>query len=362
MDRSTLGALALALLAVVAFAVAAATIDSTVVTDGGPAGFGAGSAGGGGVGETEDTGFEPLSGDTEGISIPTPCLPWLFSPEVLGIVAAAFLLVAGYAYWETKSLLPPVAVVLALGPPVVLLFGLLTACNRGFSFSTRAAAAAGNISLFAPGGGGRLGEGAGGIQSVSPPTILFSILLVVALVVALFMLVAGTSDTPDADDESANPSLEGESNVAAVGRAAGAAAERIESGETDVENEVFRAWAEMTALLDVPNRQSATPAEFAAAAVDAGMARDDVTELTDLFEVVRYGGAEATAERERRAVDALRNIESVYAPPEQGADTGQGTTTDRGTDTRQGTHTDRRTTTDRGTHTDRETHTGQEGR
>ena len=313
MDRSTVGALALALLAVVAFAIAAATIDSTVVTDGGSSGFGSGDSGGGGVGETQDTGFEPLSGDTEGLSIPTPCLPWLLSPEVLALVAAGFLLLGGWAYWETRSLLPPVAVVFALGPPVVLLFGLLTSCNRGFSFSTRAAEAAGNVSLFAPGGGGRLGEGAGGAQSVSPPTVLFSLLLVVALGVAIFMLVTGTSDTSDGDDESAPQTPEPSPNVAAVGRAAGAAAERIESGDGGVENEVFRAWREMTTLLDVPNRQSATPAEFAAAAVDAGMARDDVTELTDLFEAVRYGGAEATTARERRAVDALRNIESTYA-------------------------------------------------
>ncbi len=312
-DRSTAGALGLALLAVVAFAVAAATIDSTVVTDGGSFGFGPGDSGGGGVGETQDTGFEPLSGDTEGFSIPTPCLPWLLSPEVLALVAAVFLLLGGYSYWETRSLLPPVAIVLALGPPVALLIGLLTSCNRGFSFSSRATEAAGNISLFQPGGGGRLGEGAGGVQSVSPPTLLFTLLLVVALGVAVFMLVTGTSDTPDGDDEPTPSTPETSPDVAAVGRAAGAAAERIESGDGDVENEVFRAWREMTTLLDVPNRQSATPAEFAAAAVDAGMERDDVTELTNLFEAVRYGGAEATTARERRAVDALRNIESTYA-------------------------------------------------
>jgi hypothetical protein len=310
-DRSSLGALALALLAVVALGVAAATIDSTVVTDGGPSGFGSGDTGGGGVGDTEETGFEPLSGDAEGFSIPTPCFPWLLSPGVVGLVVAAFLLVGGYAYWESRSLLPPVALALAFGPPVVLVFGFLTACRREFSFSSRAAAAAGNISFIPPGGGGRLGDAAGGVQSVSPPTALFALALVGALVVALLMLVTSTDDTQKDDD--AAPTVSEESpNVAAVGRAAGDAAERIESGSGDIENEVIRAWAEMTDHLDVPNRQSATPAAFAASAVDAGMARDDVVELTTLFEEVRYGGAEATAERERRAVDALRNIESTY--------------------------------------------------
>ncbi|KAB1192312.1 DUF4129 domain-containing protein [Haloferax sp. MBLA0076] len=314
MDRSAYGALALALLAVVALAVAAATIDSTVVTDGGPSGFGAGNDGGGGVGESQDTGFQPLSGDSEGISIPTPCLPWLLSPWVLALVAAVFLLLGGYAYWETRSLLPPVAIVFALGPPVVLLFGFLTACSQEFSFSRQAAAAAGNISLFAPGGGGQLGESAGGAQNISPPTAVFTLLLVVALAVALFMLVTGTGDSPDEGDDEADATPDEVPNVAAVGRAAGAAAERIESGESGVENEVFRAWAEMTDHLNVPNRQSSTPAEFAAVAVEAGMAREDVTQLTTLFEEVRYGGADATTAREQRAIDALRRIESTYAP------------------------------------------------
>jgi hypothetical protein len=38
-----------------------------------------------------------------------------------------------------------------------------------------------------------------------------------------------------------------------------------------------------------------------------------VDALTDLFREVRYGGAEATADREQRAVDALRAIEDRYA-------------------------------------------------
>jgi hypothetical protein len=47
------------------------------------------------------------------------------------------------------------------------------------------------------------------------------------------------------------------------------------------------------------------------------MQPDDVRELTDLFEEVRYGDREVTAERERRATDALRRIEESYAEEEQ---------------------------------------------
>ncbi|WP_396610529.1 DUF4129 domain-containing protein [Haloferax sp. S1W] len=313
MDRSDLRTLTLALLAVVALVVVAATIDSTVVTEGGSPGFGAGETGGAGSGTSESTGFEPLSGSAGGFSIPTPCLPWLLSPEAIGLVLAGFLLVGGVAYRKTKSLLPPVAITLALSPPTILIIALLTSCQREFSISSRVSEATGNISLIPPGGGGALGNGASTVRGVSPPTALFGLLLLVALAVALFMLVTATGDSSDSDEDAVPTSDESVPNVAAVGRAAGVAAERIESGDADVENEVFRAWGEMTALLDVSNRASATPEEFAAVAVDAGMDRDDVTELTRLFEEVRYGGVEATVDRERRAVDALRNIEETYA-------------------------------------------------
>ncbi len=310
-DRSALRALALALLAVVALSVVAATIDSTVVSSGGPVGFGGGETGGAVAGDTNGTGVQP-SGSFDGLSIPTPCLPWLLSPGILAGVALVFVLLGAYAYRETGSLLPPLAIFVALGPPVVLLFALLTACRREFSFSSRAAAAARNVSFLPAGGGGSLGDG-GAAQAVSPPTLVFGLLLATALVVAVFLLVTGTGDSPEADDEVAPIDEDEGPNVAAVGRAAGAAAQRIEDGDADVENEVFRAWGEMTALLDVPNRRAATPAEFADSAVDAGMDRDDVGDLTTLFEEVRYGGFEATPERERRAVDALRNIEDTYA-------------------------------------------------
>ena len=55
-----------------------------------------------------------------------------------------------------------------------------------------------------------------------------------------------------------------------------------------------------------------TPGEFAAAAVDAGIDREDVVELTGLFERVRYGSEAATADREARALDALRRIDDQY--------------------------------------------------
>ena len=102
-----------------------------------------------------------------------------------------------------------------------------------------------------------------------------------------------------------------------LGAAAGAAADELASDAT-LENAVYRAWAEMTDALDIERPETSTPAEFADAALEARLDSRDVSVLTDLFEEVRYGTAEATPERERRAREALRRIEEEYT--EDGGD------------------------------------------
>ncbi|QLH76775.1 DUF4129 domain-containing protein [Halosimplex rubrum] len=109
----------------------------------------------------------------------------------------------------------------------------------------------------------------------------------------------------------------GDVDLSAVGRAAGAAADRIDA-DADVDNEVYRAWDEMRALVDPPDPETTAPAEFADAAVAAGMDPDDVAELTELFAEVRYGGRDP-ADRADRAVAAMRRIEAAYADDGDGA-------------------------------------------
>lgn len=144
-------------------------------------------------------------------------------------------------------------------------------------------------------------------------------LLIVALVVVLGAgaLIAYWSDM----DVDLLPSARGDDDpdetLTALGRTAGRAADRLEGADADVTNEVYRAWDEMTAHLDVDDGAARTPGEFRAEAHAAGMAGQDVDALTDLFEEVRYGGAAPTGERERDAVAALRRIETAYA--EEGA-------------------------------------------
>ena len=114
------------------------------------------------------------------------------------------------------------------------------------------------------------------------------------------------------EDEDAGVDGEAE-DTEVLGEIAGQAADRIEEAESaETGNEVYRAWEEMTTQLDSGTDATTTPREFQAQAVDAGMAADDVDELTRLFETVRYGGKTATDAREERAVAVLRRIESTY--------------------------------------------------
>lgn len=71
------------------------------------------------------------------------------------------------------------------------------------------------------------------------------------------------------------------------------------------ENEVYRAWASFQAGV---GGDGEAPDAVAARAVAAGLPESAVTDLTRTFQAVRYGGAEVTPERERRAREALERI------------------------------------------------------
>lgn len=107
---------------------------------------------------------------------------------------------------------------------------------------------------------------------------------------------------------------EPQSDLGALGRVAGDAADDVEAASTAeaADNVIYRAWSEMVALLDAPDPQSGTPREFATAAVDAGMNPQQVDVLTRTFEEVRYGDAALSEERRERAIEALRRIEDTH--------------------------------------------------
>ncbi|HMB50851.1 MAG TPA: DUF4129 domain-containing protein [Natronoarchaeum rubrum] len=172
------------------------------------------------------------------------------------------------------------------------------------------------------GGGSSGGGGGGGGGGLGEPVGRGNMFVTIALLGALLVgaiAIFGAEYIPGGDDDDTT-----RAEVAAevrddesIGAAAGRAADRIEGAEDGAENEVYRAWREMAESVDVADPRTSTPAEFAAAAVDAGLDRDRVEELTELFEAVRYGDRPVTDERERRAVEALRGIERAHGGDEQ---------------------------------------------
>lgn len=310
-ERDTARVIVIALLCILAIAFAAATLNSAVTDGGSGTGLGGGP---GGVGSGQTNGSSPSMAGEGAPAIPLefPCYPVLNTGPVILLILAVFLGLVALAY-RKAGFLGAFAIIGPVGIPTLLLHALLTACTvsplqdaGGFMGGNRT-----NFSL-PKGGTGGVGNGA---TNVTMPSVLMFLVLGVALVGAVALLVRSSSGDEETTPEVEAPD-ESDEDIAAVGRAAGEAADRIES-ESSVENEVYRAWREMTEYLNVSSPESSTPGEFAAAAVDAGMARDDVTELTSVFEEVRYGGQDASDDHERRAVDALRRIERTYAEDDE---------------------------------------------
>ena len=316
MDRERALPLVVALLAVVALGVAAATLDSTVVPES-DSGFGGGSGDGGGPGpgsrELTDT---PYPADRNGSYVvgSDSCLPFLREPPALfaGLLLFGGLFVATYR--STKSRLAGLAVCGAVGLPAGLLWAALAFCgSRNPTPTTTPTPTPDGGDINATGGteGGSGGFGGGG-EALSSPSLLIALFVVVALLVVVVAALSAGSGRGSASEKPPDEELPDEEPAEAVGRLAGSAADRIDAADADAENEVYRAWTRMTAALDVESPETTTPREFQRAAVEAGMDRSDVTALTELFESVRYGGLEPTDEQETRAVETLRRIEADY--------------------------------------------------
>lgn len=297
MNRDALATVLVGLLAVLALGGAAASLESP--TNVGDAGSGGGSVGPG-EGSTFDLGRpSPIDDPLDGPTLPRVLVRLLVALLVVGFLLGVYVLRDELSLRDLRTV--AVASVL-FGVFLAMLYLLLT---LGGSGETGAGGLLGERAPTLPGGGdGSLGDGARTLAT-DPPLLAF-VLAAVLLVGAAVVL---RSDGADAASESTP--VEPDVGVAGIGRVAGRAADRI-ADDSAVHNEVYRAWREMTAHLDVANPASSTPREFADAAVDAGMAREDVEELTDLFRLARYGGQSVTADHETRALAALRRIEREY--------------------------------------------------
>lgn len=198
---------------------------------------------------------------------------------------------------------------------VVLLLGAAAIASYfadGFTYQPPDALGLENASSSLQGGGdyGQADQ-ATDDRSRSLPSMLTFGALGLALVMAVGVVFYASSSVDESVDPEPDASAESD-GAPAVAAAAGRAADHIDDHEGDLSNAVYEAWREMTTTLDVADPATSTPGEFAEAAVAAGMDGGRVAELTDLFEVVRYGGEEPTAEHERRAVETLRAIEAEY--------------------------------------------------
>lgn len=289
---------------VLAVGLAASTLSSTLVREGRP-GDGSGFAEAGGYGAPPPTG----DGARELFAF-----PWL-GELLYAIFAVLFLALVAYVASERRrEAVIFAAVAIALGATVWFLSQHVTVPVPEPTPEPPAGQ-----------GGSGLNDSRGGqvegFETPASPTV--GVVLVVLAVVGLVLAVATSGRRTAVVARLTAP----DEDVAAIGRAAGRAADRIGGDSEDAgsgdgegfENEVYRAWLEMTADLDVERPASSTPGEFADAAIEAGMRPDDVRELTALFEAVRYGGRGATAEREHRARQLFRRIEARYAP--EGDDT-----------------------------------------
>jgi hypothetical protein len=288
-----------AAICVVAISLAAATLDSTVEL-----------SGGGGSGEGPAPPAQPDAEPPEhsGGAAGLPCIAWLASPWVgLGMLAAlggaAALLYRRYAAFEA------VAFSAALAIPGLVLYALFTACATGEIRRTLLERLARLSGLFPA------GETASGTDPVVPAVVLGVILLVGLLIAAIFLHISlsGSGSAPPTERQA------DDADGAAAARAAGEAADRLEEG-SELSTEIHRAWRDMAAHLDVARPDTSTPGEFATAAIESGLDPDAVRELTTLFEEVRYGGVEATADRKARARRALTRIEARHETAADSAD------------------------------------------
>jgi len=253
-----------------------------------------------------ERGAPPLSG---------VCVPFLQSPAFFA-VAAVLTGAAAVAIRRRISTTPTVVVVGGLVLSAVPFWLVGTDCRSSVSSAPRGV----DELVFAPGDTGSSGGGEAAAEAatnlLTDPVVVLAVVAAVASLVVVAYHATGDDPKPASDDTGDDPDEAADSGVNAslsVAAAAGEAADRIEAG-AGVDNEVYRAWREMAAETRIPDPSAATPGEFAAAARDAGMPAEDVAALTDVFREVRYGGAEATSDREERAVDALRSVQAAADP------------------------------------------------
>ena len=302
LNRANASTILFVFLAITSIGLVAATIDETVA---GPSlGEDPGDAPDAPGGATEDR-IQPNLNASDGDSGTGAashidlviCLEFLTSPlAILGI----FVVVTGilFGFYHRYNLATAGLFATGIIPIVLLLYFFLTNCPEQ----------TGGVGDFMSGSDAISGSPDGIFAAPPIPPALIAILfggIMIAAVVLLFTMSGEEETYEPIEEEEPMP------DAADFARAAGLAADRIEKANVAVDNAVYRAWLEMTDLLSIENPKTTAPMDFAEAAIEVGLGREDVYELTQLFTEVRYGGKDAE-NREERAIEVLRNIEQQY--------------------------------------------------
>lgn len=260
----------------------------------------------GGIGIPDDNG-------ANGGSLMPPggvlCFPVLFQLNVQLLLIGLVALVGGIIWWRENFVVAAAILGGTLPLFITVYLALLAACR--VDSDTDEAFDGGIFGIAREASNETVGPA---IEATTDPLVLILILAAIGLLAVGLVVLRDDIDgrDPPTFEEAAE---EEPIEQAAIAHIAGKAARRLDSQDldgADIDNEIYRAWLEMTQLLELDNHETATPGEFADEAVDVGMDPDDVGALTELFESVRYGGHPATAQREETAIQVLRRIERTY--------------------------------------------------
>ncbi|WP_158854926.1 DUF4129 domain-containing protein [Halorhabdus sp. CUG00001] len=297
MDRRRGLVIVVTVFGLIALTLAAATLTDPTVNTGGGGKFGFSGNGTGGLFSGAD------NQSSVDVVVPPGVLP-VFQVLAVALTLLAVVVAFRTFSWSDLARIAMLAVIAVLfGWLLVMLLELLAG-----SFGGRGGILPGG----AAGGFGPLVSAPERTLSIANLPLAVWLVLVVVVVAAVGTIVRLSGDASVSEAVTDQPSDRDSDQLEAMGDAAGRAASRLAAG-TETTNAVYQAWQEMTAALEVSNPAATTPAEFARAAIDAGMHPEHVEDLTRLFEDVRYGGEPPSDEREQRARTALREIEATYA-------------------------------------------------
>ncbi|MFP8957930.1 DUF4129 domain-containing protein [Natrialbaceae archaeon A-CW3] len=318
MNRSAIGLVVIVVLCVTSLVIVAGTLETAVHADPSPTGADSPAA----DGAEDDVPEDEDDPDTDGtFDTSNLCVPILTSPWVLGLLGLVIVVVS---VWLIRSygVVLGLILLISFSVPLAGAYMVPATCEPPSPATTADHETVDD--RVANESHAEFIEGAP-LEPTNRPALSVTALgavlvLSIAGVLGYYLRSHRLKRIEPPTSEEPTPAVDPE----AVSRVAGEAADRI-GAKSGLENEVYRAWREMTDHLEVDRPESSTPGEFATAAVAAGFDADDIDELTSVFEAVRYGDYPVTPPQEQRAIECLRRLENAHSTSasEQGVTGGE---------------------------------------